>query len=102
MTGRQPTVVTSRRRQHELLRAWPTWTLTAILIDPASEVTSARESGWSGTHHHDRSTGLRIVGTPEGLGFGVDESWHHPTDLIPWPEVEAGSSRARTPWAADR
>lgn len=89
MTGRQPTVVTSRRRQHELLRTWTTWTLTHILIDPAPEVASARGAGWSGTHHHDPSTGVRIVGRPEGLGFGVDESWHNPTELIPWPEVEA-------------
>lgn len=89
MTGRQPTVVTSRRRQHELLRTWTTWTLTQILIDPAPEVASARDAGWSGTHHHDPDTGLRIVGSPEGLGFGVDESWHNPSELIPWPEVEA-------------
>jgi hypothetical protein len=84
----QPTVVTSRRRQHELLRSWSGWPLTSILIDPA-EVAHARESGWADTHHHDQETGLRIVGSAEGLGFGVDEGWHHPSEVIAWPEVEA-------------
>jgi hypothetical protein len=82
------TIVTSRRRQHQLLRSWSGWPLTSILIDPA-EVAHARESGWAGTHHHDQETGLRIVGSAEGLGFGVDEGWHHPSEVIPWPEVEA-------------
>ena len=48
----QPTIVTGRRRQHELLRSWSGWPLTSILIDPA-EVAHAREAGWSGTHHLD-------------------------------------------------
>ncbi len=47
-----------------------------------------REGGWAGTHHHDPSTGERIVGTTAGLGFGVDESWHNPAEVIPWPEIE--------------
>lgn len=81
-------LVTSRRRQHELLKSWPTWALTSILRDPA-EVARVRESGWSGTHHTDPTTGERIVATPEGLGFGVDESWHHPREVIAWPDLEA-------------
>ena len=36
-----PTVVTSRRRQHELLRSWTGWPLTSILIDP-TEVAQVR------------------------------------------------------------
>lgn len=87
MSG-QPTVVTSRRRQHELLGAWPTWALTSILLDPA-EVARVRESGWSGTHHSDRVTGERIVGTTDGLGFGVDGAWHNPREVIAWPDIEA-------------
>lgn len=60
-----PTVVTSRRRQHELLRLWTGWTLTSVLIDPA-EVAQVREAGWSGTHHCVPQTGERIVGTADG------------------------------------
>jgi hypothetical protein len=71
----QPTVVTSRRRQHELLRSWTGWPLTSVLIDPA-EVAQVRVAGWSGTRHRDPETGARIVGTADGLGFGVDDSWH--------------------------
>lgn len=52
----QPTIVTGRRRQHELLRSWSGWPLTSILIDPA-EVAHAREAGWSATHHLDPETG---------------------------------------------
>lgn len=48
----QPTIVTGRPRQHELLRSWSGWPLTSILIDPA-QVAHAREVGWSGTHHLD-------------------------------------------------
>lgn len=88
MTGQQPTVVTSRRRQRELLRSWPTWALTSILVDPG-EVAQVREVGWSGTHHRDPETGERIVGTTEGLGFGVDDSWRNPAEVIPWAEIEA-------------
>lgn len=86
----QPTVVTSRRRQHELLRSWSTWAMTSILLDPA-EVARVRESGWAGMHHHDTATGLRIVGTTDGvgLGFGVGDSWHYPAEVIPWSEIEA-------------
>lgn len=86
----QPTVVTSRRRQHELLRSWSTWAMTSILLDPA-EVARVRESGWAGTHHHDPATGLRIVGTTDGvgLGFGVGDSWRNPAEVIPWSEIEA-------------
>lgn len=84
----QPALVTSRRRQHELLRSWPTWALTSILRDPG-EVARVRESGWSGTHHRDPVSGERVVGTPEGLGFGVDESWHNPREVIGWSDVEA-------------
>ncbi|HRD60646.1 MAG TPA: hypothetical protein PLZ93_11285 [Nocardioides sp.] len=86
----QSTVVTSRRRQHELLRSWSTWAMTSILLDP-SEVARVRESGWAGTHHHDAPTGLRIVGTTDGvgLGFGVGDSWHSPAEVIPWSEIEA-------------
>lgn len=87
MSG-QATVVTSRRRQHELLRSWSGWPLTSILLDPGA-VAQVREGGWSGTHHRDPGTGERIVGTLDGLGFGVDESWHNPVEVIPWPEIEA-------------
>ena len=87
MTG-QPNLVTSRRRQHELLRSWSTWAMTSILLDP-SEVAHVRESGWSGTHHSDPTTGERIAGTTDGLGFGLDESWHNPRELIAWPDIEA-------------
>jgi hypothetical protein len=83
-----PTVVTSRRRQHELLRSWTGWPLTSVLSDPA-EVAQVRDSGWSGTHHRDPETGERIVGTAAGLGFGVDDSWHNPAEVIPWSELEA-------------
>lgn len=85
-----PTVVTSRRRQHELLRSWSTWAMTSILLDP-SEIARVRESGWAGTHHHDATTGLRIVGTADGvgLGFGEGDSWHSPAEVIPWSEIEA-------------
>lgn len=86
----QPNVVTSRRRQHELLQSWSTWAMTSILLDP-TEVARVRESGWAGTHHHDSATGLRIVGTTDGvgLGFGVGDSWHNPAEVIPWSEIEA-------------
>jgi hypothetical protein len=86
----QPIVVTSRRRQHELLRSWSTWAMTSILLDP-SEVARVRESGWAGTHHHDPTTGLRIVGSTDGvgLGFGVGDSWHSPAEVILWSEIEA-------------
>jgi hypothetical protein len=84
----RPTVVTSRRRQHELLRSWTGWPLTSILIDPA-EVAQVREAGWSRTHHRDPETGARIVGTADGLGFGVDDSWHNPVEVVPWSELEA-------------
>ncbi|UAL29870.1 hypothetical protein K8W59_19465 [Nocardioides rotundus] len=87
MTG-HPNLVTSRRRQHELLRSWSTWAMTSILLDP-SEVAQVRESGWSGTHHTDPTTGERIAGTTDGLGFGLDESWHNPRELIAWPDIEA-------------
>lgn len=84
-----PTVVTSRRIQHELLRSWTGWPLTSVLIDPA-EVAQVRDAGWSGTHHRDPETGEeRIVGTADGLGFGVDDSWHNPVEVIPWSELEA-------------
>ena len=81
-------VVTSRRRQHELLASWRTWALTSILLDPA-EVARVRESGWSGTHHTDPISGERIVGTSAGLGFGVDGSWRNPREVIAWSDVEA-------------
>ncbi|GAB7006459.1 hypothetical protein JCM18899A_39320 [Nocardioides sp. AN3] len=61
--------------------------MTRILRDPAA-VLRVRESGWSGTHHTDPTTGERIVGTPEGLGFGVDEAWHSPREVIAWSDVE--------------
>ena len=82
------TLVTSRRRQHELLRSWSTWAMTSILLDPAA-LALVRETGWSGTHHADRSTGERIAGTAQGLGFGVSDSWHHPREVIAWPDIEA-------------
>lgn len=86
----QPTMVTSRRRQCELLRSWSTWAMTSILLD-AAEVARVRESGWAGTHHHDPETGLRIVATTDGigLGFGERDSWHYPAEVIPWSEIEA-------------
>jgi len=80
--------VTNRRRQHELLKSWPCWALTRILRDP-SEVARVRGSGWSGTHHTDAATGERTVSTPEGLGFGVDETWRNPREVIAWSDVEA-------------
>lgn len=88
----EPTLVASRRRQHELLLSWSTWAMTSILLDPA-EVAQVRESGWSGTHHVDLGTGERIAGTSEGLGFGLDESWHHPRELIAWPDIEAVATK---------
>lgn len=27
--------------------------------------------------------------SPDGLGFGVDDSWHNPVEVIPWSELEA-------------
>lgn len=86
----QPAVVTSRRRQCELLRSWSPWAMTSILLD-AAETARVRESGWAGTHHHDPETGMRIVGTTDGvgLGFGVRESWDYPAEVIPWSEIEA-------------
>lgn len=83
-----PTVVTSRRRQHELLRTWPHWALTSILLDP-TEVARVSKAGWSGTHHLNREAGERIAGTPDGLGFGLDESWHNPREVVAWPDIEA-------------
>lgn len=84
----EPIAVVSRRRQCELLGSWSTWSLTSILLDPA-EVGRVRESGWSGTHHTDPETGERIVGTAGGLGFGVDESWQIPREVIAWRDLEA-------------
>jgi hypothetical protein len=72
VTAGQPTIVTSRRRQHELLQSRSAWPLTSILIDP-SEVTQVLEAGWAGIHHRDPETGERIVGMAGGLGFGVDD-----------------------------
>ena len=83
-----PTVVTSRRRQHETAEVVDGVALTSILIDP-TEVAQVGEAGWSGTHHRDPETGERIVGTTDGLGFGVDDSWHNPVEVIPWSELEA-------------
>jgi hypothetical protein len=80
-------LVTSRRRQRELLRCWSTWTLTQILLAP-ERVADARDSGWAGKHHHDVEQDLRIVGQHEGLGFGVNEGWHTPTELIAWSAIE--------------
>jgi hypothetical protein len=57
-------------------------------MDPA-EVAQGRDSGWSGTHHSDPATGVRIAGTALGLGFSVDDSWNNPVEVIPWPEVAA-------------
>jgi hypothetical protein len=59
------------------------WPLTSILIDPA-KVAQVRESDWSGTHHRDPETGERIVGTADGLGFGIDDSWRNPVEVISW------------------
>lgn len=28
-------------------------------------------------------------GHGDGLGFGVDDSWHHPAEVIPWSELGA-------------
>ncbi|EON22139.1 hypothetical protein CF8_3979 [Nocardioides sp. CF8] len=95
MMASRSTVVTSRRCQHELLRSWTVWPLTAVLIDPA-EVAQVREAGWSGTHHRDPETGARIAGTADGLGFGVDDSWHNPVEVIPWSELEAIAGRSHT------
>lgn len=88
-----PTVVTSRRRQHELLRSWTVWPLTSVLIHPA-EVARVRDAGWSGTLHRDPDTGKRIVGTADGLGFGVDASWHNPVEVIAWSELEVSELEA--------
>jgi hypothetical protein len=83
-----PAVVSSRRRQHELLRSWKGWALTSVLVDPA-EVAQVRDLGWSGTHQRDPETGERVVGTVAGLGFGVDDSWRNPVEVIAWSELEA-------------
>ncbi|QIX27005.1 hypothetical protein ncot_10675 [Nocardioides sp. JQ2195] len=88
MSDQAAVVVTSRRRQCELLRVWSSWALTSILLDPA-EVRRVRESGWSVTHHTDPATGEWIAGTTDGLGFDLDESWHNPREFIAWPEIEA-------------
>lgn len=80
--------VTSRRRQRDLLRSWSTWAMTSILLDPA-QVNHVRDSGWSGTHHSDPTTGERSVGTTDGLGFGVDDSWQQPREVVAWPDLEA-------------
>jgi primary-amine oxidase len=45
--------------------------------------------GWTGTQYHAAETDVRIVGTADGLGFGMAEGWHHPVEVIPWAEVEA-------------
>ncbi len=55
----------------------------------SAEVAHVREAGWAGTHHRDPETGERMVGTADGLGFGVDDSWHNPVEVIPWSELEA-------------
>lgn len=55
-----------------------------------------REGGWAGTHHLDPDTGERIVGTPGGLGFGVDESWHAPREVILWSQIEEIAREAPT------
>ncbi|MAO79340.1 MAG: hypothetical protein CMH82_01500 [Nocardioides sp.] len=86
MTG-PPMVVPGRRRQLELLRSWSGWALTSILLEPA-EVAHVREGGWAGTHHRNQDTGERIVGTRDGLGFGVDESWRNPREVIAWSQIE--------------
>lgn len=85
----QPTVVTSRRRQHELLRLWSHWSLTSILLDP-SEVSRVRDS-WSATHHQDSETGERVADWSEGdgLGFGVSVGWQRPREVITWSDIEA-------------
>jgi hypothetical protein len=96
VTAVQPTIVTGRRRQHELLRSWSGWPLTSILIDP-SEVTQVLEAGWAGIHHRAPETGERIVGTADGPdrapyrprgrprapGFRPEEriDWIHDVDL---------------------
>jgi hypothetical protein len=84
----RPTMVTGRRRQHELVRLWSGWPLTSILIDPG-EVARVREAGWSGTHHEVPESGGRFVGTPDGLGFGVDGAWGSSVEVVLWAEVEA-------------
>jgi hypothetical protein len=80
-------VVPGRRRQLELLRSWSGWALTSILLEPA-EVAHVRDGGWACSHHRDQDTGERIVGTHGGLGFGVDESWRNPREVIPWSQIE--------------
>lgn len=82
----QPTIVTSRRRQRDLLAMWSHWSLTRILLDPAT-VQQVRESGWSGTHHRDDATGSQIAATEEGLGFGLDGNWRNPAEVIPWAQL---------------
>jgi hypothetical protein len=85
-----PRVVTGRRRQRELVRSWSGWPLTSTLIDPV-ELTQAHERL---VGNASPAPGERIVGTSEGLGFGVDGSWGNPAEVIPWPEVETISRAA--------
>jgi hypothetical protein len=40
----QPTVVTGRRREHEVLRSWSGWSLTSIRIDLAEITHGARST----------------------------------------------------------
>ena len=69
---------------------WSTWAMTSILLDP-SNVSRVRDSGWAGTHHQDHETGERVVATTDGLGlgFGGSDSWHHPREVIAWPDIAA-------------
>jgi hypothetical protein len=62
--------------------------LTSILINPA-EVVQVRDAGWSADAPPRPRDGERSVGTADGLGFGVDDSWHNPVEVVPWTEVEA-------------
>ena len=83
-----PTIVTSRRRQHELLRSWSGWPLTSILIDPAEVAQPGRPAGRAPittTRRRGSGSSARLAGS----GFGVDDGWHNPVEVIPWTEVEA-------------
>lgn len=80
-------MVTSRRRQHELLGSYPGWALTSIMLAPPG-VAQAQKAGWSRTGELDPATGRRVVGTREGFGFCVDSS-REPVEVIPWSELTA-------------
>jgi hypothetical protein len=72
--------------------------LTSILINPA-EVVQVRDAGWSADAPPRPRDGERSVGTADGLGFGVDDSWHNPVEVVRWSELEAIARQCPTRFA---